>query len=488
MSVYVTDSIKREVLETDAGSLVIETPLVGPQGPPGEIGDHEEKTRADNVHGLDTQLDAIEAAIALKQNAATADAELATAIAAVNTSLAAKQESATAATDAELAAAVAALNTTLAAKQDAGTAATDAEVAAAIAAHAAGDASDEDLAAAVAALTAADTTLTTAVATAQALAAAALPRSGGTMTGLLTLSADPTSALHAAPQQYVLARVDAAVSQLLGGAPAAALDTITELGAQLAADESAAAALTSALAAETTNRTNADAAEVAARSAAITALTGVVAGKLAAAQNLADLASAATARTNLGLGTAATKDTPAAGDAAAAQVVKGSDTRLHRAKQSAKVNNVTCAPGVVTPLVVVPCPPLAPGDDMMFMLSMQIRPLGGCNQVTPSINACDAAGAIPAGGANIAFSVIDQPIVGNQLVYAAQWLYDPRLNYVPANINLGDGSGRYIGLHLTSAGGAAEAFSSILQVISGPISSITIDETSANLLDGKGTP
>lgn len=37
---------------------------------------------------------------------------------------------------------------------------------------------------------------------------------------------------------------------------------------------------------------------------------------------------ASTARTNLGLGTASTKDTPAAGDAAAGEVVKGDDTRL----------------------------------------------------------------------------------------------------------------------------------------------------------------
>ncbi|AHZ85081.1 hypothetical protein Bb109J_c2389 [Bdellovibrio bacteriovorus] len=47
------------------------------------------------------------------------------------------------------------------------------------------------------------------------------------------------------------------------------------------------------------------------------------------ANNLSELtASAATARTNLGLGTAAVKDAPAAGDATAAQVVLGNDSRL----------------------------------------------------------------------------------------------------------------------------------------------------------------
>ncbi len=43
----------------------------------------------------------------------------------------------------------------------------------------------------------------TAVKTAYDLANAALPKSGGTMTGLITLSADPSSALHAATKQYV---------------------------------------------------------------------------------------------------------------------------------------------------------------------------------------------------------------------------------------------------------------------------------------------
>jgi hypothetical protein len=46
------------------------------------------------------------------------------------------------------------------------------------------------------------------------------------------------------------------------------------------------------------------------------------------ASNLSDLSNAAAARTNLGLGSAAVKNAPAAGDAAAAEVVLGNDSRL----------------------------------------------------------------------------------------------------------------------------------------------------------------
>lgn len=60
----------------------------------------------------------------------------------------------------------------------------------------------------------------------------------------------------------------------------------------------------------------------------ITSLVADLGAKLAAALNLSDLANAATARTNLGLGTAATANVPASGNAALAEVVKGNDTRL----------------------------------------------------------------------------------------------------------------------------------------------------------------
>lgn len=77
-------------------------------------------------------------------------------------------------------------------------------------------------------------------------------------------------------QAAVDARVTVGIAAWVGAAPGA-LDTLAEIAAQLATDEGAVATLTS-----------------------------TVAGKLAIASNLSDLASAATARSNLGLGTAAT--------------------------------------------------------------------------------------------------------------------------------------------------------------------------------------
>lgn len=127
-----------------------------------------------------------------------------------------------------------------------------------------------------------------AAAAAQLTANAALPKSGGTMTGMIVLSGDPVASLNPTTRQWVLGQI----SDLIGGAPGT-LDTLNEIATQLANDESAVAALTAS-----------------------------VVGKLTASNNLSDLVNAATARTNLGLGSAAThpaSDFDSAGAAAAAQ-------------------------------------------------------------------------------------------------------------------------------------------------------------------------
>ncbi len=55
-------------------------------------------------------------------------------------------------------------------------------------------------------------------------------------------------------------------------------------------------------------------------------------GALAASNSLSDVSSASNARTNLGLGTSATLNIPASGDASATEVVKGNDSRLSNSR------------------------------------------------------------------------------------------------------------------------------------------------------------
>jgi hypothetical protein len=85
------------------------------------------------------------------------------------------------------------------------------------------------------------------VTTAKAVADAALPKAGGTMTGLVILAGDPTANLHPATKQWTVAQIAA----LINGAPGS-LDTLKELADALGGSESALAALVNTAATKST--------------------------------------------------------------------------------------------------------------------------------------------------------------------------------------------------------------------------------------------
>lgn len=87
-----------------------------------------------------------------------------------------------------------------------------------------------------------------------------------------------------------------------------------------------------------------------------TDLQAALNAKLAAAANLSDLNNVGTARTNLGLGTAAVKDVPSSGDATSGQVVLGSDSRLAAVAgklSSVSTTNSVTGDGAANPVKLV---------------------------------------------------------------------------------------------------------------------------------------
>ena len=139
-----------------------------------------------------------------------------------------------------------------------------------------------------------------------------LALAGGTMTGALTLSGAPTNALHAATKGYV----DTSVAEAIDTAPGA-LDTLNELAAALGDDANFSTTVTNSIATKlplaggtlTGALVLSGAPTINLHAATKEYVDGQDALQLTVASNLSDLANAGTARTNLGLGTAATTAT-----------------------------------------------------------------------------------------------------------------------------------------------------------------------------------
>jgi len=110
-----------------------------------------------------------------------------------------------------------------------------------------------------------------------------------------------------------------------------------------------------------------------------------LAERLVAANNLADLLDIVQSRQNLGLGTAATLDAPASGNAAASQVVLGNDTRL-------TATGAGYAPLVSPALTGTPTVPTAPADTNTGQAASTAYVIGQAGTTAPPGPGTAAAG------------------------------------------------------------------------------------------------
>lgn len=224
-----------------------------------------------------------------------------------------------------------------------------------------------------------------------------LDKAGGTMTGFLTLNADPTSALHAATKQYADTMVPKAGGTMTGLLVLSG-DATASLGAVTKQQMEAADALS-----------------------------------LTAADNLSDLANAATARTNLGATTVGNAVFTAASAAAARTAIGvGSSAVLdeatvaqYRANTADKVLTTDAVWAAAEPVTLTYTAGGTTAVDLSLGLNFNLNPSGGNSTLGAPTNA-------KAGQSG--FVYITQDSTPRTLAFASAWVFaggtDPTLTAV----------------------------------------------------------
>lgn len=140
-----------------------------------------------------------------------------------------------------------------------------------------------------------------------------------------------------------------------------------------------------------------------------------------------------------------------------------------RIVQRANVNEVSCPPGPLTPVVVVPVPHLEPGWKLNVAAGGEFRPKVGTTAMMLTVNVTDKDGKYltTPGYGNMAFWWITPLKAGASQPVFEEWSYDPRFNPPlgeTPDADLGSGDGKFLGLNVYCEGGPCGLFSGWLRI------------------------